>query len=78
MGSDGVLGAQVVREQGGRVIVQDENTSVVWGMPGQVAAAGFADNIYPIGSIATEIDRQVRASRLSLRPAPSLAPSRVG
>jgi two-component system chemotaxis response regulator CheB len=78
MGSDGVLGAQIVRERGGRVIVQDENTSVVWGMPGQVAAAGFADNIYPLGSIATEVNRQVRASRLSLRAAPSLAPSRIG
>ena len=78
MGSDGVLGAQTVRERGGHVIVQDENTSIVWGMPGQVAAAGFADNIYPIGSIATEVNRQVRASRLSLRAAASLAPSRVG
>jgi two-component system, chemotaxis family, protein-glutamate methylesterase/glutaminase len=75
MGADGVLGAQVVREHGGRVIVQDEATSVVWGMPGQVAAAGFADNIYPIGSIATEIGRQVRDSRLPLRAAPGLAPS---
>jgi two-component system, chemotaxis family, protein-glutamate methylesterase/glutaminase len=78
MGSDGVLGAQIVRESGGRVIAQDENTSVVWGMPGQVVAAGFADNIYPIGSIATEVDRQVRASRLSSRAAASLAPSGLG
>lgn len=78
MGSDGVFGAQLVRKRNGRVIVQDEATSVVWGMPGQVAAAGFADNIYPIGSLAAEIDRQVRASRLSLRVVPSLAPSTVG
>jgi two-component system, chemotaxis family, protein-glutamate methylesterase/glutaminase len=78
MGSDGVLGAQIVRERGGRIIVQDEATSVIWGMPGQVAAAGFADHIYPIGSIATEVDRQVRASRLSSRAAASLAPSRLG
>jgi two-component system, chemotaxis family, protein-glutamate methylesterase/glutaminase len=77
MGSDGVLGARIVRERGGRVIVQDENTSIVWGMPGQVASAGFADHIYPLGSIATEVNRQVRASRLSLRAAPGLA-FRVG
>jgi two-component system chemotaxis response regulator CheB len=65
MGSDGVLGSQAVREKGGRVYVQDEASSVVWGMPGQTAAAGFADNIYPLRNIAVEIDRHVRASRLS-------------
>ena len=67
MGSDGVLGSQAVREKGGRVYVQDEASSVVWGMPGQTAAAGFADNIYPLRNIAVEIDRHVRASRQSLR-----------
>jgi two-component system chemotaxis response regulator CheB len=65
MGSDGVLGSQAVREKGGRVYVQDEASSVVWGMPGQTAAAGFADNIFPLHDIATEIDRYVRASRQS-------------
>jgi chemotaxis protein histidine kinase CheA len=63
MGSDGVLGWQVVRERGGRVYVQDEATSVVCGMPGQTAAAGWADNVFPIQSMAAEIDRHVRASR---------------
>jgi two-component system chemotaxis response regulator CheB len=42
MGADGVLGSQLVRERGGRVYIQDEASSVVWGMPGQVAAAGAA------------------------------------
>ncbi len=65
MGSDGVLGAQAVREKGGRVYVQDEASSVVWGMPGQTAAAGFADHIYPLRNIAAEIDRHVRATRKS-------------
>jgi two-component system, chemotaxis family, protein-glutamate methylesterase/glutaminase len=50
MGSDGVLGSQAVRERGGRVYVQDEASSVVWGMPGQVAAAGWADGILPSGN----------------------------
>ena len=75
MGSDGVLGSQAVRERGGRVYVQDEATSVVWGMPGQTAAAGWADSIFPIQSMAAEIDRLVRASRqapaLPLRLVPS-------
>ncbi|MGA2419644.1 MAG: chemotaxis response regulator protein-glutamate methylesterase [Candidatus Acidiferrum sp.] len=69
MGSDGVLGSQVVRERGGRVYVQDEATSVVWGMPGQVAAAGWADKIFPLGMLAAEIDRLIRKSRHALSPA---------
>jgi two-component system chemotaxis response regulator CheB len=63
MGSDGVRGAQHIREQGGQVFVQDEESSVVWGMPGQVAAAGLADAIHPIGSMAKEIIRRVAMSR---------------
>ena len=43
MGSDGVLGAQDIRDAGGDVIIQDEASSVVWGMPGLVHASGLAD-----------------------------------
>jgi len=75
MGSDGVLGSQFVRERGGHVYVQDEATSVVWGMPGQTAAAGWADSIFPLQSMAGEIDRHVRASRQSPIPVPGLLPS---
>jgi two-component system chemotaxis response regulator CheB len=60
MGSDGVLGSQQIREAGGHVIVQDEASSVVWGMPGQVAAAGHADGIYPLEKVAEEITRRIQ------------------
>jgi two-component system, chemotaxis family, protein-glutamate methylesterase/glutaminase len=63
MGSDGVNGAQHIREKGGQVYVQDEASSVVWGMPGQVAAAGYADRVYPLGSMAQEIVRRVAFGR---------------
>jgi len=62
MGSDGVRGSADVRERGGTVIVQDEASSVVWGMPGQVAASGLADGIVPLGELASEIERRVRSS----------------
>ena len=52
MGSDGAKGAAVLKRAGARVFVQDEATSIVWGMPGSVVAAGAADEVLPIGEIA--------------------------
>lgn len=63
MGSDGALGAKAIREAGGQVLVQDEATSVVWGMPGAVVAAGQAEQILPLGAIAPELVRRVTAQR---------------
>jgi len=63
MGSDGVRGSQQVRDSGGQILVQDEATSVVWGMPGQVVAAGLAEGVLPLEEIAPEIERRVRSSR---------------
>lgn len=61
MGNDGVRGCEAVREAAGRIIVQDEASSVVWGMPGFVARAGLADRIMPVSSIADEIIRRVQS-----------------
>ena len=63
MGQDGARGCERVRDAQGQVLVQDEATSVVWGMPGRVAAAGLADAILPLEAIAGEIERRVRAGR---------------
>ncbi len=63
MGSDGSSGAQAIREKGGQVLVQDQASSVVWGMPGQVAAAGLADGTYALKSMAAEICRRVTLKR---------------
>jgi two-component system chemotaxis response regulator CheB len=63
MGADGTQGAGVVREAGGEVIVQDEQSSVVWGMPGSVVAASQADRIFPLSGIATEVVRRVSMGR---------------
>jgi two-component system, chemotaxis family, protein-glutamate methylesterase/glutaminase len=65
MGTDGTLGAQEIRSAGGDVIIQDEATSVVWGMPGMVHASGLASAAYPIGSLAAEITRRVAAGHES-------------
>ena len=59
MGSDGMLGCRVIREQGGGVIAQDQATSTVWGMPGAVTNAGLAHRVLPLDAIAPEIMRIV-------------------
>jgi two-component system chemotaxis response regulator CheB len=63
MGQDGLRGCEAVRAAGGQVIAQDEATSVVWGMPGFVARAGLADRVLPLGLVAPEIVRRVKAGR---------------
>lgn len=70
MGSDGTQGAAAVREAGGEVIVQDEESSVVWGMPGKVVAASLADRIYPLSGIAPELVRRVSMRRAFAAAAP--------
>ncbi len=55
MGKDGLEGTRMVKEKGGTVIVQDEKTSVVWGMPGAVYKAGLTDKILPLSEIAQAI-----------------------
>lgn len=60
MGHDGRDGARAVREAGGRVIVQDQASSVVWGMPGAVAEAGLADAILPLKDIGPELARRLK------------------
>ena len=63
MGHDGLRGCQIIREHGGQVVVQDEASSVVWGMPGCVAEAGLADRIVPLNQVAMEIVTRVRSRR---------------
>ena len=55
MGQDGLKGCELLRAKGARIYVQDEPSSVVWGMPGLVAKAGLADKILPLDRVAEEI-----------------------
>jgi two-component system, chemotaxis family, protein-glutamate methylesterase/glutaminase len=51
MGDDGVIGARAVREAGGIVLAESEETAVVYGMPGSVVRAGLADHVLPLPKI---------------------------
>jgi len=59
MGQDGLRGIEALKAKGAYVIAQDEASSVVWGMPGGVVAAGLADCVAPLGTIVPEILKQV-------------------
>ena len=67
MGRDGLAGARAIVEGGGNVIVQDEASSAVWGMPGAVARAGLASAVLPVEGIAAAIGGLVVSSRRSAR-----------
>jgi len=57
MGSDGLRGAHAIVAAGGTVVAQDEATSVIWGMPGQVAHAGVCSAVLPLGELAPKMVR---------------------
>lgn len=61
MGRDGTEGARAVRDAGGNIIVQDQASSVVWGMPGAVAAQGLADAILPPEAIGRLVASRIRS-----------------
>jgi two-component system, chemotaxis family, protein-glutamate methylesterase/glutaminase len=63
MGRDGLLGCEAIVGAKGRVVVQDEATSVVWGMPGAVAEARLADLVIPLPNITAEIVSLARQGR---------------
>lgn len=55
MGSDGTRGAGLVKDAGGRIITEAEETCVVWGMPRSIEEAGYTDRIVPLDGIAATV-----------------------
>jgi two-component system chemotaxis response regulator CheB len=59
MGNDGAKGVQAVRSLGGHVIVQDEATAVIFGMPQEALKTGAVDQTLPIDAIYNAIEKRV-------------------
>ena len=57
MGDDGAAGLKEMRDAGAPTIAQDEQTSVVWGMPGQAVKLGGVDKILPLENIPAQVLR---------------------
>ena len=55
MGQDGLEGCKVIHKAGGKILVQDQSTSVVWGMPGSVFKEGLAEEALSIHDLASAI-----------------------
>jgi two-component system chemotaxis response regulator CheB len=55
MGSDGVLGLRLMKQQGAKILAQDAETCVVFGMPMEAIKAGVVDAVVPLGQLATAI-----------------------
>ncbi|MAI74224.1 MAG: hypothetical protein CMM01_25470 [Rhodopirellula sp.] len=64
MGSDGTAGANAIKAAGGSTVVQDEDSSVVWGMPGSVVRHGAAEQMVPIDELASEILKRAWKQRI--------------
>lgn len=62
MGRDGLEGCRRVKRAGGAVIAQNEETSVVYGMPRAVVEAGVADFVLPLDRIPEEVVRVVEGT----------------
>jgi two-component system chemotaxis response regulator CheB len=56
-------GAQAITAGGGCIMAQDEATSVVWGMPGQVAQASLCSAVLPLNEIAPRLVRVFTGER---------------
>ena len=63
MGDDGAAGMGELKEVGAPVIVQDEKTSVVWGMPGEAVKLGAADTQLPLEKVAGKLITLSREKR---------------
>ena len=63
MGQDGLRGCKELAQSGAHIVVQDEASSVVWGMPGFIAREQIADRVLPLQEIGPEIARKVAASQ---------------
>jgi two-component system chemotaxis response regulator CheB len=58
MGVDGQMGCHYLKEKGGLVIAQDQETSTVWGMPKAVIHAGLADEVLSLSEIAPTLNNR--------------------
>lgn len=65
MGDDGALGCRLLKRGGGRVIVQDAESCVVYGMPRAIVESGLADAVLPLSDIAQSISERLELEAIA-------------
>jgi two-component system chemotaxis response regulator CheB len=60
MGSDGTRGMGTLKRMGAYTIAQDEESSIVWGMPKSAIEAGYVDEILPLDLIPDSVERLLK------------------
>jgi two-component system chemotaxis response regulator CheB len=70
MGRDGLAGSRAIVAAGGSVIAQDEFSSVVWGMPGEIVRAGLADAVLPLSQVGVEVALRLKRRGGSIQAEP--------
>jgi two-component system chemotaxis response regulator CheB len=63
MGSDGAAGTRRIREMGGITLAQDEESSLIYGMPRAASETGCVDMVLPLDDIPPRLDVLVREVR---------------
>ncbi|WP_375772634.1 chemotaxis response regulator protein-glutamate methylesterase [Archangium gephyra] len=63
MGSDGAVGAKVIRKAGGEVWAESEETAVIYGMPQEAVATGAVSRVLPLGEIGPALVDLARKRR---------------
>ena len=61
--ADGAEGVRKIGEIGGSAIAQDEETSVVWGMPGAAAHTGMCSDVLPLHEIGRKVSKILLGGR---------------
>lgn len=56
MGNDGSAGIEPIKRAGGLILAQDQESSVVWGMPCSAVATGHVDEIVPLNQMAARLN----------------------
>lgn len=75
MGADGARGLRELRDAGAKTIAQDEETSVIWGMPGEAVKLGAAELVLPLPRITAQIAFLAKTLRGTVPVRPSLEES---
>lgn len=65
MGEDGLVGARAIRKNGGRILIQNKESCIVFGMPGAIFENAQFDQIMPLDQIGSSLFRMSKQHRQS-------------